>query len=400
VSALERVRAANRPGPPEHSVLLRVAAAGSVAVGVAACAAEGELSLLTAGLSIAAVLAGSIFSYRRREHPLPWLKVVLALVALGAFWRFFLAISGANGVPNLGAVEGPLAVLFTWIQVTHAFDVPTRRDLVFSLAGSATLMAVAGAQALDMSFGLYVVGWVACLLLGLGALWGSVSGTGRLPAGALVAVAFSLVVGFPTLRLRGPYFALAMLAAATIMQRLTRIFWQYTGGEEGIPGLDPLFDDALATYYFCLAALVVTTAVLLALARSSWGTILRAIRGDEAACQAAGINVTFYKIVSLMISAAFAGLGGALYADYQEAVTPDVFAVALSITIIIMVYVGGMGTIYGPVLGAILLALLPELLRGLGEYRLWVYSIILMFILFFSPGGLVAPLWRRIRGTP
>lgn len=221
-----------------------------------------------------------------------------------------------------------------------------------------------------------------------------------LPAGALAAVVFSLIVGFPTLRLRGPYFALAMLAAATIMQRLTRIFWQYTGGEEGIPGLDPLFDDPLETYYFCLGALALITALLLALARSSWGTILRAIRGDEAACQAAGINITFYKIASLMISAACAGIGGALYADYQEAVTPDVFAVALSITLIIMVYVGGIGTIYGPVGGAIVLALLPEVLRGLGEYRLWVYSVILIFILFFSPDGLVAPLWRRLRGTP
>ncbi|HEV2547733.1 MAG TPA: branched-chain amino acid ABC transporter permease [Stellaceae bacterium] len=217
-----------------------------------------------------------------------------------------------------------------------------------------------------------------------------------LPAGALTAVGFSLIIGFPTLRLRGPYFALAMLAAATIMQRLMRIFWEFTGGEEGIPGLDPLFESHVGTYYFCLFALTVTTAVLLALARSSWGTILRAIRGDEAACQAAGINVTFYKIAALMISAAFAGAGGVLYAHYQEAVTPDVFAVALSITIIIMVYVGGMGSIYGPVAGGIILALLPELLRGLGEYRLWVYSVILMLILFFAPGGLVAPLWRRL----
>jgi branched-chain amino acid transport system permease protein len=217
-----------------------------------------------------------------------------------------------------------------------------------------------------------------------------------LPAGALVAAAFSLVVGFPTLRLSGPYFALAMLAAATIMQRLTRIFWQFTGGEEGIPGLDPLFDSHLATYYFCLAALIVAGGLLILLARSSWGTILRAIRGDEAACQAAGINITFYKIAALMVSAAVAGAGGALYADYQEAVTPDVFAVSLSITLIIMVYVGGMGSIWGPILGAIVLAMLPELLRGLGEYRLWVYSLVLIFILFFSPGGLIVPLWRRL----
>jgi branched-chain amino acid transport system permease protein len=220
-----------------------------------------------------------------------------------------------------------------------------------------------------------------------------------LAAAPFTAMAFSLVVGFPTLRLKGPYFALAMLAAATIMQRLTRIFWEFTGGEEGIPGIDPILDSKLAIYYVVLGALVITTAVLLLLAHSRWGTILRAIKGDEAACEAAGINVTFYKIAALMISAGFAGMGGALYAHYQEAVTPDVFGVALSITIIIMVYVGGMGSIYGPAVGAILLALLPEMLRGLGEYRLWAYSLVLIFILFFSPGGLVAPLWRRALGT-
>ena len=220
-----------------------------------------------------------------------------------------------------------------------------------------------------------------------------------LPAASLTAVIMSVAVGVPTLRLKGPYFALSMLAAATIMQRLTRIFWEFTGGEEGIPGIDPLLDSKLGIYYVALGALLITLAVLLLLARSRWGTILRAIRGDEAACEAAGINVTFYKIAALMISAAFAGLGGALYAHYQEAVTPDVFGVALSITLIIMVYVGGMGTIYGPAIAAILLALLPEMLRGMGQYRLWVYSLILMLVLFFSPGGLIAPLWRRFAGA-
>lgn len=219
-----------------------------------------------------------------------------------------------------------------------------------------------------------------------------------LPAGAAMAVLLALVIGFPTLRLRGPYFALAMLAAATIMQRLTLIFWQYSGGEEGIPGLDPLLNSKIGIYYLCLAALVLTTAALLLLARSHGGLLLRGIREDEAACQAAGIDVTFYKIAALVVSAACAGMGGVLYAHYQEAVTPDVFSVALSISIIIMVYVGGIGTIYGPAVGAILLALLPELLRGLGQYRLWAYSVVLIFILFFAPGGLVAPLWRRAVG--
>jgi branched-chain amino acid transport system permease protein len=216
-------------------------------------------------------------------------------------------------------------------------------------------------------------------------------------AAPFVAVAFGLAVGFPTLRLRGPYFALAMLSGAAVMQNLTVIFSTYTGGQDGLNGLEPILDSTLAYYYLTLLFLAVITLVLKLIAISPWGTILRAIRGDEASCQAAGINVTFYKIASLVISAACAGLGGALYAHYQLQVGPDLFAIVLSINIIIMVYVGGIGTIYGPVGGAILLNVLTESLRVFSEYRLWVYTLLLVFILFFMPQGLIAPAWQRVR---
>jgi protein-glutamine gamma-glutamyltransferase len=189
MNTLGRIKAANKPGPPEHSVLLRVASTGTVAIGIAACAAESELSPIVATVSIVAIVVGNVFSYRRRTRPLPALKIVLAIVAVLAFWRFFFAISAAHGVTNLGAVEGPLAVLFTWIQVTHSFDVPSRRDLAFSLAGSVTLMAAAAAQAIDMSFAPYVVAWLAFALVGFGSMWSSISGAGRPRAGRLLGVA-------------------------------------------------------------------------------------------------------------------------------------------------------------------------------------------------------------------
>jgi branched-chain amino acid transport system permease protein len=223
------------------------------------------------------------------------------------------------------------------------------------------------------------------------------SGWWSLPAAMVMAIVFALVIGVPTLRLKGPYFALAMLSGAVIMQRLMLIFWEQTGGEEGINGIEPLIRSQLGFYYFALAALVLVTALLMALARSHWGLILRAIRGDEATCQAAGVNVTFYKIASLVISAAFAGAGGAIYAHYQLQVSPQLFAIVTSITIITMVYVGGMASIYGPVGGAILLVLLTELLRNFGEWRLMIYSCTLILILFFLPNGLIAPTWRRVR---
>ncbi len=211
------------------------------------------------------------------------------------------------------------------------------------------------------------------------------------------AVVFSLVIGVPTLRLSGPYFALAMLSGSVVMQKLAIIFSSVTGGQDGLNGISPIFNSQRTSYYFTLALLVVSVAILKILALSPMGTLLRAIRGDEATCQAAGINVNFYKIVALMISAAFAGLGGALYANYQLQVGPDLFEVALAINIIVMVYVGGMGSIWGAAGGAILLVSLTESLRAFSEYRLWVYTFLLILILFFIPKGIVAPMWKALR---
>jgi branched-chain amino acid transport system permease protein len=245
-------------------------------------------------------------------------------------------------------------------------------------------------HALFIGAGAYTAGF-------LNTVWGF-DGWWSIPAAMIVASLFALVMGFPTLRLKGPYFALAMLSSSVIMQRLMLIFWEHTGGEEGINGVEPLIDSQLGFYYFTLALLVGVTAVLLAVARSNWGLILRAIRGDEATCQAAGLNVTYYKIASLVISGAIAGAGGAIYAHYQLQVSPALFEVVTSITVITMVYVGGMASIYGPVGGAILLVLLTELLRDFGEWRLMIYSVVLILILFFLPKGFIAPLWERFKG--
>ena len=244
-------------------------------------------------------------------------------------------------------------------------------------------------HSLFIGVGAYTAGFLN-VQFGWGPWW-------SLPASMVVAAFFGLILGFPTLRLRGPYFALAMLSAAVIMQRLMLIFWEFTGGEEGIQDITPLIKDPLHYYWFVLALLGAITFFLAWMARSRWGLILRAIRGDEATCLAAGLPITSYKIASLIISAAFAGLGGALYAHYQLQVSPQLFAVVTSITIITMVYVGGMGTIFGPVGGALLLTLMTEGLRNFGEWRLMIYSLLLIFILFFLPNGIVAPTWNKLR---
>ena len=244
-------------------------------------------------------------------------------------------------------------------------------------------------HSLFIGVGAYAAGFLN-VHFGVGPWW-------SLPMSMLVAMVFAVILGFPTLRLKGPYFALAMLSSAVIMQRLMLIFWEYTGGEEGIQDITPLIVNPLHYYWFVLTVLGSITLLLSWIARSRWGLILRAIRGDEATCLAAGLPITTYKIVSLVISAAFAGLGGALYAHYQLQVSPQLFAVVTSITIITMVYVGGMGTIFGPVGGALLLTVMTEGLRDFGVWRLMIYSLLLIFILFFLPNGIIAPIWQKMR---
>ncbi len=219
-----------------------------------------------------------------------------------------------------------------------------------------------------------------------------------LPAAVAVAVVFSIIVGFPTLRLRGPYFALAMLSASAILQRLLPdLLGIYR--RRGRP-LRSRSHDALAA------------ALLLVRAGDPRG---HRDRADAAGAIALGpsccapfaatkppvrrqaSNVTFYKIASLTISAAFAGLGGALYAHYQLQVSPTRCSRwwCRSPSSSCVTSAASARSTARPLL-RFLLTLLTEMLRGFGEYRLWIYTLTLMFILFFLPNGLVAPFWRRL----
>ncbi len=196
----ERVVQANRPGPPEHSVPFRVASAGTVIIAIAACWSQGEVSPAVALFGIAATAVGNVLSYWRREHPWPAVKPILAVCAVGGF-VWFIATVSHNATPgDISTVESPLAVLFAWVLCTHAFDVPARRDVAYSLAGSAALMAVAAAQSVDLTLGVYVMAWVACGLWGLVAMWQSMAGARGVPwvtlavTGVVVAVVAALLV--------------------------------------------------------------------------------------------------------------------------------------------------------------------------------------------------------------
>ena len=207
VTLWQRVVQANKPGPPEHSVSFRTASAASVIVAVAACWSQGELTATVAVLAAAATIIGNVLSYWRREQPWPPVKPILAVCAIGGFVWFIATVSQTATPGDISTVEAPLAVLFAWVLCTHAFDVPARRDVAYTLAGSAALMAVAAAQSVDLTLGIYVVLWVAFGVWGLVAMWQSMAGVGGVPwlslgvAGVVVlAVAALLVALLPAPR--------------------------------------------------------------------------------------------------------------------------------------------------------------------------------------------------------
>jgi protein-glutamine gamma-glutamyltransferase len=200
MSLLETIKRANRPGPPENSIRLRVASAAAIVVSVIACCSQHELSVLLGVVICVLLVAGMVYSYRTRQTPAGIIKPILAIFAVGAFTWFFFTATGHAQSGNIGSVEGPLAALFAWIQVGHSFDVPARRDLTFSLAGSATLMAVAAAQALTPSFGIFVVLWLVSGMWALFEIWSSMSEGARLrPAQLAWTLATVVVVAFAAL---------------------------------------------------------------------------------------------------------------------------------------------------------------------------------------------------------
>ena len=190
----------NRPGPPEDSVSFRAASVVAVLLGIGACWSEGLLSPTVALFAAVATVVGNLVAYLHRADPWPGIKPILAVCAVGGFVWFILTVTRTATPGDISTVEAPLAVLFAWVLSTHAFDVPSRRDVTYSLAGSTALVAVAAAQSVDLGLGVWVLAWVACCVWGLVAMWQSLSETAGVPwrplvaAGALVAVVAVLVV--------------------------------------------------------------------------------------------------------------------------------------------------------------------------------------------------------------
>jgi branched-chain amino acid transport system permease protein len=201
--------------------------------------------------------------------------------------------------------------------------------------------------------------------------------------GGLLAALAGYLVGLPSLRLRGDYLAIVTLGFGEII-RVLILNVEAVGGARGLPGI-----PAWANLFW--VGLGVTAVILLArhLANSTHGRALFAIRDDEVAAESLGVDTTSYKVLAFVIGAFFAGVAGGLSAHFLRNLNPNSFTFLKSIEVIAMVVLGGMGSISGSVIAAIILTLLPEVLRPVKDYRMVLYSLMLIVLMITRPGGLL-----------
>ena len=214
-----------------------------------------------------------------------------------------------------------------------------------------------------------------------------------IPLGALAAVLAGLVVGIPCLRLRGPYLALATLAFPLILSGVVFVIPDITGGELGVSGIDRLFSSRVIEYYIAVVLMIGLGFVMWKITDSKTGIIFHAIREDEVAARASGINTTRYKLLAFCLSGFFAGIAGGLYVHFMRIAGPSTLELLLSFQVIIWVIFGGVATIYGPIAGAFILVLLMEFLTIAPEIRMLLFAIMVMLVLLFMPEGLIT--WVR-----
>ena len=215
-----------------------------------------------------------------------------------------------------------------------------------------------------------------------------------LPAGGLLAMAFAGLIGMPILRLKGHYFAIATLGVAETMREIVYNL-KITGGGTGLTM--PITKSPLPFFYLMLAILVAVTLVNWWLSASRFGYGLIAIREDEDAAMAMGINTALYKTAAFALSGAFAGLVGGVFAYWITFIDPDgVFRVIVTIQMIIMAVFGGMGTVVGPLLGALVLASVSELLSTqLVSLAELFNGLIVILVVLFMPKGLAEVIRKR-----
>lgn len=325
-----------------------------------------------------------------------------------------------EAVPGAFARQGPWA-LALMVAILAVIPVFLRADPylihILLLAALNAILAlgldlqVGGANMVNLGFAAFFgLGAYTSALMAVH--WGTSFWVG-LPAGGLVAAAFGLLLGLPALRTRDYYLSLVTIAFGLVVYLLLHNL-EFTGGPNGILNippvsvagrslLTPLTLPGLALpyqtkyYYLVLAFLILFAAASWRLHHSRFGLTLNAVREDEIAARCTGIDVVRAKLLAFVIGAVYGGVAGVLYAHYVGFISAENFTFSFSIVLVCMILLGGMDHVAGVIAGAAILTVLPEKFRAFADYRLLLYGIVIVLMLFFRPRGIFPSRIRRYR---
>jgi ABC-type branched-subunit amino acid transport system ATPase component/ABC-type branched-subunit amino acid transport system permease subunit len=292
-----------------------------------------------------------------------------------------------------------LATLLPFVSNDYWALIGTRAAIYWVLVAGLNLVVGFG--------GHLAIGYVALLTLGAYATSILVAGNVlppvpvfvALPIAACVGALFGVIVGLPALRLRTFYFAMSTLGFATIVTQIALAWQSVTGGGIGIAGpeFSAPFNTAWGFYYLCLGFAAIATWMSANIGHSRFGRALIALRDAEVAAEATGISKPKTLISIFLLAGALAAIAGGLFASLQTYITPDAFTFDLSVLFFIAILIGGRGSIMGPLLGTVILTILPEIAAPLAAWSTFLYAVLLLLIVLAIPGGIAALLDFRNR---
>lgn len=357
----------------------------------------GVLILPFRGIVTAAAVAGAVFAclslYRPLASYLPSLRLRLTRTE-----DLILRLTSGPAAPFAGVIAAAVLLFIPVFASNYLLDILILTGIYGILAFGLNVV-VGFTGMLNLGYvAFYALGAYAYALLnvklGMG-LWQA------LPVCVALTTAAGFCLAVPALRLKGDYFAIVTLGFGEIVRLVLNNWDSFTNGPNGISGITPasVAGTSLGAldryYYLVLAAIFAAYAVVRRVRFSRIGRAWVAIREDEIAAGAMGINTTVYKLYAMAFGSFWAGLAGALFAAKMQFVSPESFTFMESVLILCMVILGGLGSLAGVAAGALILILLPELLRGVQSYRMIALSAGIILLMIFRPGGLFGSATRE-----
>ena len=294
-------------------------------------------------------------------------------IALGAFAVMMLLIATGNATRHLQSMLVPICINIV-LAASLNLVVGVLGELSLGHAGFMSVGAYAGCL-----FSLYMQEILPTAV--------------RFPlamlVGGIVAAAFGVLVGVPVLRLKGDYLAIVTLAFGEIIRSII-INLNFTGGAAGLKGTP---QDA--TFPAAFVVVMITLVVILNLVNSKQGRAIMSLRDNTIAAESCGIHVSYYKLLAFVVAAFFAGVAGALYGHNYSILTASTFDYNNSIEILVIVVLGGMGSIRGSMIAAVVMTVLPEALRFMSDYRMLIYALVLIAIMLLN----ASPAFSKLKGN-